>query len=495
MGEKKQNCWEVLRCGREPGGAKVSESGPCPAATDAFCDGINGGKNAGRLCWAIEGTCCEGAAEAEGAEKVARCEQCAFFRRVKYEEGCHFQLLKPGLKATDPAEIHHLLNDVVTLVGFSRDIFACLAERPLLARIAEHALSITDSSSACVYVFSGSGDELVLEGRAGSLDRPQRVGLAAETPVAEAARTRRLARGSEAIAGWAEPAAIAAIPMGGHQKPTGVMELLKPGGFSVDDEWFLREFGLIASLGITNARLIEDLRELKKYDKAKSRFVAMLMHQIGSPLATIACSLQAIRQLGDTLSVEDQRELVQCALDRINSVQGLSKRLLDLAAIRSGSTLADIRPVAPAEPLRQVVESRLEAAREKGVEVALNVQPCDVRVMADAEGLRVIFANLLDNAIKYSTREEKRVDVELDAQSGAVRVSFRDRGIGIPAEEQPRIFEEFRRASNVAGSHVSGFGLGLAVVKELVERYGGHIDLESTVDVGTTFCVRFPATG
>ena len=73
-----------------------------------------------------------------------------------------------------------------------------------------------------------------------------------------------------------------------------------------------------------------------------------------------------------------------------------------------------------------------------------------------------------------------------------MRVSIRDRGIGIPAEEQSRIFEEFHRASNVAGSQAAGFGLGMAVVKELVDRYGGRIELESAVGVGTTVRVRFP---
>ena len=179
-------------------------------------------------------------------------------------------------------------------------------------------------------------------------------------------------------------------------------------------------------------------------------------------------------------------------MDRINAIQALSKKLLDLAAIRSGSSLADIRPVRPAEPLRQEIEARRALAQDKGVEIHVTEQGGELPVLADPDGLRLVFGNLLGNAIKYSTGPASRVDVYLSTAGDSVRVRIRDTGIGIPEAEQARIFEEFQRGSNVAGAHASGFGLGLAVVKELVDRYHGRILLESEVDVGTTVCVEFP---
>jgi signal transduction histidine kinase len=325
------------------------------------------------------------------------------------------------------------------------------------------------------------------------MDRPERVAVNNDVAPVQAARTMGLSKDSLASAGLEAPATVAAVPIGGHEGSVGVLELVKRGALSADDEWFLREFALIAGLGIGNARLIEERSQLRRFDKAKSRFVSLLMHQIGSPLATVACSLQAIRQLGEKLTASDREELTGCAIERIESIQALSRKLLDLAAIRGGKSLRDIRAVCPAVPLRQEIEDRLPLARGRGVDLVLDDQSQGAEVMADPDGLRIIFGNLLDNAIKYSTGPVKRVEAELAKEEGGVRVRVKDSGIGIPAQEQPRVFEELYRGSNAAGAGASGFGLGLAVVKELVDRYNGRIELESAVGVGTTFTLRFPA--
>jgi two-component system phosphate regulon sensor histidine kinase PhoR len=493
MTSEKLNCWEVLECGREPGGSRESERGPCSAATDTTCDRINSGVNAGRFCWAVGGTLCGDPVRGTIKEKIEACRQCAFFRRVKYEEGCHFQTLRPGLGATEAGDLHRLLNDVAKLLGICRDIFACLAVQPLLARIVEHACAITRASSASAYLVDAAGERLVLETHAGPVIRPNWVGMDEDGPVAEAARRRRLCQGTAVLAGCGDPVAVAAVPIGGADKLAGVLELVEPDNrFSVDDEWFLQELSLIAGLGIENARHIDHLYQLKRFDKAKSRFVALLMHHISSPLATIACSLQAILQIGEDLAREDRQKLIEISQERIESIQALSRRLLDLAAIRSGTSLAESRPVSPADPLREEVEGRLAHAQEQGIKLVVAEHGGHARVLADPDGLRLIFGNLIGNAIKYSGGSGKKVDVDLAAERGVVRVCIRDRGIGIPADEQTRVFEEFHRASNVTEANASGFGLGLAMVKELVDRYGGRIELDSQVGVGTSVSVTFP---
>jgi len=489
------NCWEHMKCGRQPGGPRADESGPCPAAVETSCDGMNGGTNAGRLCWAVTGTLCFDEIQGAFQEKIDDCRDCRFFRRVKCEEGCHFQIFKPGFGETDVAELHKLLNDVVRMMSVCRDIFACLDRRPLLSRITEHARAITRADAAAAYVFDESRESLMLEVHSGSVQRPQRVALDSDSPVALAAATRVLCTGTlRALGADAGPSAIAAMPVGADAETVAILELLKrDGDFSVSDEWFLEEFGLIAGLGIENATHVANLTQLKKFDKAKSRFVAMLMHQITSPLATIATSIQALRQLGDTLSQEDRSAMMNYSLDRINTIQTLSRKLLDLASIRSGSSLGNVQPVNPRDVLSQVLEARAGRAREKGVDLVFQDRGDDSRVHADPDGLRVIFSNLVGNAIKYSGDSGKTVEVGLAAGAGCVRVTVRDHGIGIPPEEKTRVFEEFHRGSNVAASHASGSGLGLSLVKELVARYGGHIGLESELGEGTAVTVEFPA--
>jgi hypothetical protein len=93
----KSNCWEFKKCGREKGGNKTQDLGVCPAASDTSCDGINNGKNAGRICWAIAGTFCDSKVQGDFAQKSVSCMSCEVFKMVKTEEGAeNFCLLKPG---------------------------------------------------------------------------------------------------------------------------------------------------------------------------------------------------------------------------------------------------------------------------------------------------------------------------------------------------------------------------------------------------------------
>ncbi len=88
---RKKNCWEVMQCGREPGGKKTRELGVCPAATDERLDSVHGGKNSGRACWVIAGTFCEGIVQGSFAQKYRDCTMCEFYRQVKKEEGSEYQ--------------------------------------------------------------------------------------------------------------------------------------------------------------------------------------------------------------------------------------------------------------------------------------------------------------------------------------------------------------------------------------------------------------------
>jgi hypothetical protein len=99
MGEKNKmgcvNCWDLIKCGREPGGSKIAELGVCPAASDTSSNEINHGKNGGRICWAIAGTLCGGKVQGNLAQKQVSCMVCKVFKQIKAEEGSEFVLLKP----------------------------------------------------------------------------------------------------------------------------------------------------------------------------------------------------------------------------------------------------------------------------------------------------------------------------------------------------------------------------------------------------------------
>ena len=493
MIQDKRNCWEETECGREPGGARAHERGPCPAATDTTSDRINAGRNAGRFCWAIPGTLCDERVQGTYRDKETSCRKCAFFRRVMYEEGPHFQLFKPGLGVTGEDALHRRLNDAALLMTMYRDVFSCLAVRPLLNRITEHVVDITGCHAAGVYLLADSGESLLLEAHAGAMALPAEIAVDDDSPSAACLRGQNLCRGAAGLPGWSNPATMIATPIGAEQGSRGSLVLARAEGeFSPDDEWFLWEFALVAGLEMNNWRQLDSLRDLRNVDKAKSRVVAMLLHQIGSPLATIICALNALLQEPDSLEPAERKRLLTCSLDRANSITRLSRKLLNLAAIRSGRSLADVQPVSVSQILCAVVGSRRDRAERAALHIELLAGDEQTLVQADAEGLRLIFANLLDNAIKYSVGKGTYVRVTAEARADRVVVCFQDEGIGIPAEEQGTLFEEFHRAPNAVGAGAKGFGLGLAFVKELVDRYNARIQLKSEVDVGTTVSVELP---
>jgi hypothetical protein len=92
----KLNCWDIKKCGRQPGGSKVHDLGICPAASDASANGINGGSNGGRICWAIAGTFCGGKVQGDFAQKSVSCMSCEVFKQVKTDEGAQFNMMKAG---------------------------------------------------------------------------------------------------------------------------------------------------------------------------------------------------------------------------------------------------------------------------------------------------------------------------------------------------------------------------------------------------------------
>ncbi len=488
----KINCWEDRQCGRGPDGPLVARLGPCLAAVDTTCNGINGGRNGGRLCWAVAGEACCDAATGLPSETGKPCSACRFFRRVKYEEGIHFQFGKPALGSQDPASLHRRLNDISALMTIYRDVFASLAVKPLLATITRQLCEATSASGAGAYLVNDAG-ELVLEAQAGLFPLRERLDPTGNSPAAACLRSGFLWMGQAPVDDAIGAVHLMGQPIGGEVRLSGVLMLVKTHGrFTTDDEWFLREFSLAAGLGLRNITLSTSLNRLQRADRVQYRFLATLMHTIGSPLATVSLSLQALSQLWDRLDPADRNSLLDTSRERIQRVQTLTHQMLDLAAIRSGGYLADLRSTSPLEILRQEVEARRFQARHQSIEISLEALPDCPKVRADPDGLRLVYSNLLDNAIKYSAGKGKVVRVRLSVPADTVNVCISDQGIGIPPNEIAGVFEKFHRGSNAVASEAPGSGLGLAIVKELIGRYGGQVSVVSTVGEGAAFTLEIP---
>lgn len=220
----------------------------------------------------------------------------------------------------------------------------------------------------------------------------------------------------------------------------------------------------------------------------KSKLVAMFSHDFRNPLASIMASNGLLRDYFNRLD-EAHR---QAHFNRIDASVRLLLQMLDdlliVAQMEAGDLVFNPEPLKPEELIAESVDEFQMIYKETHRLVFEN--HFTGTLQADPRLLHQIAANLISNAIKYSPQGSE-VWISLARNNGQVILTVRDRGIGIPEADQPRLFNAFQRASNVG--NVPGTGLGLAIVKQAVALHGGSVKLESRIDVGTTVTVEIPA--
>jgi PAS domain S-box-containing protein len=232
-------------------------------------------------------------------------------------------------------------------------------------------------------------------------------------------------------------------------------------------------------------RALEKEREL---NELKSRFVAMTSHEFRTPLATILSSSELVEHYGSRLSAEEQKELFQSIRA---GVERMTKMLDDVLIIgRAEAQMLEFKP-APTDLAAfcegLVEELQRSTAAKRPLDYAYEGARGPVNV--DEKLLRHVLINLLSNAIKYSPRGGP-VEFRVRVENGTAAFEIADHGIGIPAEDQARLFETFYRARNVG--NIAGTGLGLAIVRKSLDLHGGTIRFDSAPDRGTRFHVAVP---
>lgn len=280
------------------------------------------------------------------------------------------------------------------------------------------------------------------------------------------------------------------VPIIGRAGPMGVLRVYadQPNRFSTTDVDFALAIASQGAVAIENAMAHEALR---KADQARALFVRTVTHELRAPVSS-AQSLTRVLLQGMSGDVNrQQREILSRVEARLNALMELINDLLALAASKTVELQESPRPLALLPILQHEVETLAQEAREKQIRLEFEAPSQELVVRATADGLTQIFRNLIGNAIKY-TPPGGRVEVRVVAQPLRTEITVRDTGIGIPAEEMPRLWEEFFRASNARRSGIVGTGLGLSIVKRLVERFDGVISVHSVEGKGTTFTVILP---
>jgi PAS domain S-box-containing protein len=244
-------------------------------------------------------------------------------------------------------------------------------------------------------------------------------------------------------------------------------------------------------------RLLERERESRyaaeSASRAKDSFLATVSHELRTPLGVILGWAGILRAgNADARTVERAAEIVE---RNARAQAKLIDDMLDISRIVSGKFQIEPAEIDPARVVGAAVESLRPAAEEKGVDLALTVEPLPGPVVADPERLQQIVWNLLSNAIKFSSQGGK-VTVALGPAGDRLRIEVRDEGVGIDPQRLPHVFERFWQADTSSTRRHGGLGLGLAIVRHLAEMHGGRVTAASPGEgYGATFTVEIPLRG
>jgi two-component system phosphate regulon sensor histidine kinase PhoR len=237
--------------------------------------------------------------------------------------------------------------------------------------------------------------------------------------------------------------------------------------------------------------VMHDLTELRRLEAVRRDFVANVSHELKTPLTSISGYAETL--LADTPDPDTTRRFLSTILDNARRMQRLVDDLLDLARIEAGRWQPEPESLDVQETAREMWNELAERAAVRGVQFEVDIAPGAGTVVADADALRQVLTNLLDNSLRYTPRGG-RIVVRSRLEDSGVAISVADNGSGIAHEHLPRIFERFYRADQARSREEGGTGLGLAIVKHLVEAHGGIVYAESERGVATTVTCWFPGS-
>jgi two-component system phosphate regulon sensor histidine kinase PhoR len=235
--------------------------------------------------------------------------------------------------------------------------------------------------------------------------------------------------------------------------------------------------------------VLQDLTRLRRLETVRRDFLSNISHELRTPLASLRALVETLLEGG----LEDQpaaRRFLGQMETEVDSLTQMVQELLELTRIESGRVPLQLENIAPGDLLRSAVERLQLQAERAGLEITLD-SPDDLPpVLADPQRLEQVLVNLLHNAIKF-TPSGGEIRLAAEIRDNDILFTVADTGVGIPADELPRIFERFYKTDRARSGR--GTGLGLAIARHLVQAHGGQIWGESVEGAGSTFYFRIPS--
>lgn len=287
------------------------------------------------------------------------------------------------------------------------------------------------------------------------------------------------------------------VPLAARGRLLGALTLAIAGSerrYGPGDLQLAEDLARRAALALDNARLYAaEQRERNRAETAnrmKDEFLATVSHELRTPLNSILGFTQLLRrgQLDQT-----RVALALDAIERNARAQArLTEDLLDVSRISTGKLRLTVQPLNVQGVVEAAIETMRTAAEAKAIALVTDFPPLPCTVVADPNRLQQVVWNLLSNAIKF-TPQEGRIRVSIERGENQARIVVADSGAGIPAEFLPYVFDRFRQADSTSTRIFGGLGLGLAIVRHLVELHGGTVGAESPgPNLGATFTVTLP---
>lgn len=236
--------------------------------------------------------------------------------------------------------------------------------------------------------------------------------------------------------------------------------------------------------------VIHDITERYELDKSRREFVADVSHELRTPIQCIRGAAETVLECPG-LSADMRDDFLRMAIDECDRMTRIVGDLLVLSRLDNRRTEWKVETFTMDDFLGRMHDIMSGEAAARGHTLAFDCEPNIPAVTADKEKLQQALINVISNSVKY-TKNGGRIEVSAKAEANGVLINVRDNGMGIPAEDIPRLFERFYRVEKARTSDAGGTGLGLAITKEIVDAHGGQIWVESEPGKGTSTWIRIP---
>ncbi len=300
---------------------------------------------------------------------------------------------------------------------------------------------------------------------------------------------------------WADLPGIAAAPLITQEQIVGALIVGRATDFSGEEGRLLAAIADIAANALQRAEVLKTLEQrvadrtrelaaanerLQELDRLKSKFVSDVSHELRTPVTSLSLYVDLLEHG----KPEKHSYYVAQLRQQTDRLRTMINEILDLARLERDQHEVSLTPIDLNSIVEHVVATQQAASTAAGLQLTCEVAEQMPLVLAQPEQLSRAVTNVVANAVKYT--RSGTVQVKTEITDGRVGISVTDTGIGIAPEDVPHLFERFYRGKQVAQSAIPGTGLGLAIVKEIVEAHGGTVEVESQLDVGSTFRLWLP---